>query len=88
MVRGKPAPDLYLHAADALGVDIERTAILEDSRVGATGALAAGATVIGLAAGSHCLDGHADMLRAIGVKHIAASFDEVRRLIGLDQPSR
>jgi len=86
--RGKPAPDVYLHAANALGVDIERTAILEDSRVGATGALATGATVIGLAAGSHCLDGHADMLRAIGVKHIAASFDEVRRLIGLDQPSR
>src|SRR5690242_12935434 len=61
VIRGKPAPDLYLHAAEALGVDIARTAILEDSKVGATGALASGATVIGLAAGRHCFDGHADI---------------------------
>jgi HAD superfamily hydrolase (TIGR01509 family) len=80
---GKPAPDLYFYAADQLGVDIARCAIIEDSEVGATGALASGATVIGLAAGAHCLDGHADMLRALGVKHIAHSFDEVRRLLGL-----
>lgn len=81
--RGKPAPDLYLHAADQLGVEIGRTAIVEDSEVGVTGALASGATVIGLAAGSHCLDGHADILRALGVRHIAASFEEVSRLVGL-----
>jgi len=86
--RGKPAPDLYLHAADALGVKIGQTAIIEDSRVGATGALASGATVIGLAAGSHCLDGHADMLRGLGVEHIAASFDDVAQLLGIDQLSR
>lgn len=81
--RGKPAPDLYLHAAAQLGADIEGTVILEDSRVGATGALASGATVIGLAAGKHCLDGHADMLRSVGVHHVAHSFDEVRALLGL-----
>ena len=86
--RGKPAPDLYLHAADALGVAIERTAIIEDSKVGATGALASGATVIGLAAGKHCFDGHADMLRGAGIEHIATSFDEVAQLVGLVQPSR
>lgn len=88
VTRGKPAPDLYLHAAEALGVDIERTAIIEDSRVGATGALASGATVIGLAAGSHCLDGHGDMLRGLGVQHIATSFDELAQLLDLDQASR
>ena len=82
--RGKPAPDLYLHAAEQLGVDIRRSAIIEDSEVGATGALASGAMVIGLAAGSHCLDGHADMLRALGVQHVAGSFDEVRSLLRLD----
>jgi HAD superfamily hydrolase (TIGR01509 family) len=86
--RGKPAPDLYLHAAQALRAEIERTAIIEDSRVGATGALASGATVIGLAAGSHCLDGHGDMLRELGVKHIATNFDEVAQLVGLNQASR
>jgi HAD superfamily hydrolase (TIGR01509 family) len=86
--RGKPAPDLYLHAARELGVDIGRTAILEDSKVGATGALASGATVIGLAAGRHCFDGHAEMLRGVGVERVAHSFDEVARLLDLDQPSR
>ena len=81
--RGKPAPDLYLHAARQLGTVIERTVVLEDSKVGATGALASGAAVIGLAAGKHCLDGHADMLRAVGVHHVAVSFVEVRSLLGL-----
>jgi HAD superfamily hydrolase (TIGR01509 family) len=86
--RGKPAPDLYLHAARELGADITRTVILEDSKVGATGAIASGATVIGLAAGRHCLDGHADMLRAVGVDHVAHNFDEVAQLIGWNQASR
>lgn len=56
--------------------------------MGATRALASGATVIGLAAGSHCFDDHGDMLRSLGVEQVAHSFDEVARMIGLDQPSR
>jgi HAD superfamily hydrolase (TIGR01509 family) len=81
--QGKPAPDIYLHAAAQLGIPIEGCVILEDSEVGATGALASGARVIGLAAGQHCLDGHGDALKALGVKEVAHSFDEVRRLLGL-----
>jgi len=81
--RGKPDPDLYLHAAEQLGVDIARSVIIEDSEVGVTGALASGAIVIGLAAGTHCLDGHDDTLRALGVRNIASNFDEVRGLLGL-----
>ena len=81
--RGKPEPDLYIHAARQLGVPIEATVILEDSRVGVTGALASGARVIGLAAGSHCLDSHGEMLSQAGVEEIAYSFDDVRRLLGL-----
>ncbi|GAA3899402.1 HAD family hydrolase [Sphingomonas limnosediminicola] len=81
--RGKPEPDIYLHTARQIGVSIEHCAILEDSRVGVTGALASGARVIGLAAGSHCLDGHDEMLRALGVREIAYSFDDVRRLLSL-----
>ena len=81
--RGKPEPDLYLHAARELGIRIERTVILEDSNVGARGALASGAVVIGLAAGLHCFDGHEGMLRSVGVKLIAHSFDEVAAIVGL-----
>ena len=69
-------------------MEIGRTAIIEDSKVGATGALATGATVIGLAAGRHCFDGHEAMLRAVGVETVAHSFDEVARLASLDQASR
>jgi HAD superfamily hydrolase (TIGR01509 family) len=82
VARGKPEPDLYWHAAAAMGVDISRTLIIEDSPVGVVGAVASGATVVGLCAGSHCLPGHADRLRALGVQHIATNFDEVAALLG------
>jgi HAD superfamily hydrolase (TIGR01509 family) len=78
--RGKPAPDLYLYAANALGVDIARAAIIEDSPVGATGAVASGAHVIGFVGGSHCGPDHAERLRAIGVHDIASTFAEVTAL--------
>jgi beta-phosphoglucomutase-like phosphatase (HAD superfamily) len=81
VTRGKPAPDLYLHAAGQIGVPIRNCVIIEDSKVGATGALASGARVIGLAAGSHCLDGHDDMLRSVGVREVARSFEELRGLL-------
>lgn len=81
VTRGKPAPDLYLHAARQLGAQIEKCVVIEDSSVGAVGALASGARVIGLAAGRHCLGGHGDMLRSLGVAEIAYNFDDVRRLI-------
>jgi beta-phosphoglucomutase-like phosphatase (HAD superfamily) len=81
VVRGKPAPDLYLHAAAALGVDIARTVILEDSPVGVTGAVASGAHVIGLCAGLHCPPDHASRLRALGAHEIAHGFDQVAALL-------
>jgi HAD superfamily hydrolase (TIGR01509 family) len=81
--RGKPAPDIYLHAAARLGVPIDRSVIIEDSPVGVSGALASGARVIGLAAGSHCFDGHDRILRDLGVEEIACDFDELRRLLAL-----
>ncbi len=81
VANGKPAPDLYLFGAERLGVDIARTAILEDSPVGATGAVASGGYVIGLCAGSHCAVDHGARLEAIGVDAIAHDFDEVARLL-------
>jgi len=81
VARGKPAPDLYLLAADAMGVPIGRCAIIEDSPVGVRGALESGATVIGFVGGRHCLDGHEERLRALGVREIAHDFDEVAALL-------
>lgn len=47
--RGKPAPDLFLHAARALGADPPRCAVVEDSPVGVAAANAAGMTAFGYA---------------------------------------
>lgn len=77
VARGKPAPDLYLRAAAALRVPIGRILIIEDSPVGVQGALASGATVLGLVAGSHCGPDHETRLRELGVTDIARTFDEV-----------
>ena len=81
VTRGKPAPDLYLHAADRLGVAIAECAIVEDSIVGATGAVASGGFVIGLCAGNHCAPDHAERLRAVGVQAVASDFAEVTKLL-------
>jgi HAD superfamily hydrolase (TIGR01509 family) len=48
---GKPAPDLFLHAAAALGADPARCAVVEDSRYGVEAARAAGMRVFGYARG-------------------------------------
>lgn len=43
VLRGKPAPDIYLHAADRLGVDVTLCWAFEDSLPGLTAAVASGA---------------------------------------------
>lgn len=48
--RGKPAPDLFLHAADRMGVAPARCVVVEDSRLGVQAALAAGMDVYGFTA--------------------------------------
>ena len=48
--RGKPHPDIYLHAAQTMGVDNPaRCLVIEDSPIGVTGAVAAGMKVFGFA---------------------------------------
>ncbi|MGW7824506.1 HAD family hydrolase [Streptomyces puniciscabiei] len=49
--RGKPAPDLFLHAAQRMGVDPSRCAVVEDSRFGVQAATAAGMRSFGYAGG-------------------------------------
>ena len=49
--RGKPAPDLFLHAARRMGVDPAACAVVEDSRPGVQAARAAGMRAFGYAGG-------------------------------------
>ncbi|MEU7404835.1 MULTISPECIES: HAD family hydrolase [unclassified Streptomyces] len=48
--RGKPAPDLFLHAAERMGVAPQRCAVIEDSPLGVRAAVAAGMDVYGFTA--------------------------------------
>ena len=47
--RGKPAPDIFLFAAERMGAEPARTAVIEDSVNGVLAGVAAGMTVFGFA---------------------------------------
>ena len=78
---GKPAPDLFLLAAERMGAAPTRCLVIEDSVAGVTAARAAGMTVLGFTGGSHCLDGHAEKLWAAGAGLVCASMTELKRQI-------
>jgi len=75
--RGKPAPDLFLFAAEQMRTAPNRCIVIEDSVPGVTGAVAAGMIVLGFHGGSHCQPGHADKLRDAGASLV---FDDMRQL--------
>lgn len=77
VARGKPAPDLFLFAAEQMQVSPGRCLVIEDSVPGITGARAAGMTVLGFHGGSHCRPGYGDTLRAAGA---VLTFDDMRQL--------
>jgi HAD superfamily hydrolase (TIGR01509 family) len=53
VARGKPAPDLFLHAAARMGAGAARTLVIEDSLTGLVAARAAGMEVWRFVGGSH-----------------------------------
>ena len=63
---GKPAPDVFLHAAAKMHVDPSECVAVEDSAVGVAAAAAAGMKVVGFAGGSHAGAGLGNHLRAAG----------------------
>ncbi|MBR1210508.1 HAD family hydrolase [Bradyrhizobium sp. JYMT SZCCT0180] len=77
VTRGKPAPDLFLFAAEQMNIRPAQCLVIEDSVAGVTGGRAAGMTVLGFHGGSHCGAGHAELLRTAGA---AVTFDDMRQL--------
>jgi len=84
VANGKPAPDLYLLAAHALGEAPERCIVIEDTVRGVAAGRAAGMRVIGFAGAAHATPALAADLRRAGAATVVRSMDElpavVRRL--------
>ncbi|MCO5109879.1 MAG: HAD family phosphatase [Burkholderiaceae bacterium] len=76
----KPAPDVYLAAAAALGVPPARCLVVEDTVTGVTAGAAAGATVVGYSP-SPVGHGTPEALRAAGAVRVMAHMDELPRLL-------
>ncbi len=81
VTRGKPHPDLFLHAAREMGVNPARTLVIEDSEPGVQAGVAAGMTVVGLLAGGHVRDGHGERLADAGAHHILPDYAAVTALM-------
>jgi HAD superfamily hydrolase (TIGR01509 family) len=78
--RGKPAPDLFLHASAKMGFAPARSLVIEDSASGVQAAKAAGMSVWGFVGGSHYAgrDGGA-ILTAAGADRILERMADFRR---------
>jgi HAD superfamily hydrolase (TIGR01509 family) len=73
----KPAPDLFLHAAEKMQAAPSKTLVLEDSETGVKAAIAAGMDVIGFT-GCHIDDGtYAGLLKKAGAAHIVKTYADL-----------
>ncbi|HXE44336.1 MAG TPA: HAD family phosphatase [Conexibacter sp.] len=66
VARGKPAPDVFLHAAERMGFDPRASIVVEDSPAGVQAGVAAGMRVLGYADGADTA-----ALRAAGAEPFA-----------------
>jgi HAD superfamily hydrolase (TIGR01509 family) len=79
--QGKPAPDLFLHAAERMGVPPAACLVIEDSAPGIEAAQRAGMRVFGFLGGGHARrPGYRDKLAALAPEVL---FDDMRQLPGL-----
>ena len=80
MPKSKPAPDVYLAAAAALGSDPKRCAVIEDSPTGARAGVAAGCTVF-----AYCPDSPShstpEAMRAVGASYVFTSMAQLPALL-------
>jgi HAD superfamily hydrolase (TIGR01509 family) len=80
--RGKPAPDLFLHAADEMGFAPADCLVVEDSIAGVQAAKAAAMKVIGFTGGGHCGLEHGPRLREAGAMVVIERMADLLETIG------
>lgn len=78
---GKPAPDLFLLAAETLGAEPAECMVFEDSVAGITAAKAAGMFAIGYIGGGHVPPSHREVLLAAGADVVIAEWSEAKAVI-------
>lgn len=81
VVNAKPAPDLFLHAAERLGVPPDQCLVLEDSVNGVTAGKAAGMRVWGFLGGGHVHDRLGERLVSAGAERLVADWPQAARLL-------
>jgi HAD superfamily hydrolase (TIGR01509 family) len=81
VAHGKPAPDLFLLAADRMGVAPQDCIVIEDSVAGIRGAVAAGMTAVGFAGGGHAGPEYAQMLEEAGASAVLDRMADLPRLL-------
>ena len=78
---GKPAPDLFLHAAAKMRVRPGDCIVVEDSIVGVAAGVAAGMAVIGFAGGSHAGSQLNNHLRAAGARIVISDMRALKSAV-------
>lgn len=78
VARGKPAPDLFFHAAEKMGVAPDDCVVIEDSPAGVAAAQAAGMAVFAFTGGGHV--GPAGLVDALSALEPNLMFDDLRSL--------
>ncbi len=78
----KPAPDLFLYAADQYGMNPDRCLVVEDSVAGATAGVAAGMTVFGYTGLTHNPEAHGVRLAGLGVHRISSQLSDLLDFAG------
>ncbi|MFV1966659.1 MAG: HAD family hydrolase [Pirellulaceae bacterium] len=78
---GKPAPDLFLLAAERLQVDPGRCVVIEDSRPGVLAGVAAGMHVLGFTGASHCGPDRTATLREAGANQVFESMHQLPAIL-------
>ena len=81
VTHAKPAPDLFLHAAQALGMAPEECLVLEDSINGVTAARRAGMPVWGFLGGGHAHDGLGARLTEAGAELLVTDWPQAADLL-------
>jgi HAD superfamily hydrolase (TIGR01509 family) len=81
VANGKPAPDLFLHAAVRMGAKVCDCIVVEDSPAGVTAATTAGMAAIGFVGGSHAAAPLGEQLIQAGARAVVADLRHLKSTV-------